>query len=639
MHRRIQQNLRVGCALTLLCVAANVCAGETPEAEVRLLANEIYIGESVDIHVTIKNTKNPSAPDMSAFNADFGVAFIGDQSLNQSSVFIVNGRKSENQTFGHVYGYRLTPKKAGDFTLPAPVFTIDGQKIAAPTAQLHVQAPDKQDQVIVELDVSKPRVYPTQSFDVLLRILVKPLPGAEKNTDPLSPLARQPPHIDLNWVDLPDGLSSGDRNQWLRSFVTDTGIGFTLNNVTNARGFFNDAAVLSLQNGRATRTGLDGSKIEYFVYELKRTITAEKAGSYTFGPASVKGTFADAVTGRRNFSGHRYVAFSPAQVVEVRDVPTPRPATFSGGIGNYRVSASANPTTLRVGDPLTYVLEIQKTPNSGSLDLVSAPDLTANEKIAAEFDIIDKAPTGEVKNDVKKFSYGLRPKKAGVGLPALTLTVFNPDTEKFSELTTAPIALNITQTAQVNAGELVGALPSSQTQEIKSRAQGIFQNVTDVSEIRDQHVNATLYAALSIGAWMLFGALTFVVGNWRRKSGDVVWQRRSRARRAAEQSLNEARSALKDSRNKDALKGIRDAIVGLIADMRNIPAAGMTSHEADAALSSAGVAGQSKQDAVRLLESIEAAEYGSAFSLNVGEMIANAEKLIAQLHRELEARA
>ena len=623
----------------LFCACAALHAGETPEAEVRLLANEIFIGESVDMHVTIKNTKNPSAPDMSAFNNDFSVAYIGDQSLNQSSVFIVNGRKSENQTFGHVYGYRLTPKKAGDFTTPAPVFNIDGQKIAAPAAQLKVQAPDKQDQVVLELDVSKTKLYPTQSFDVTLRILVKPLPGTEKASDPLSPLVRQPPHIDANWVDIPEGLSSGDRNQWLRSFVTETGIGFTLNNVANSRGFFNDAAVLSLSNGRATRTGLDGSKIEYWVYELRRTFTAEKAGSFTFGPASVKGTFADAVAGRRNFSGHRYVAFSPSQTVDVREVPAPRPATYSGGIGNYRFAASANPTTLRVGDPLTYTLEIQKTPNSGSLDLISAPDLSANPKMAADFDIIDKAPTGDVKGDVKKFAYGLRPKRAGASLPAMTLTVFNPETEKFSDLTTEPIALNITQTAQVNAGELVGALPSAQTQEIKSRAQGIFQNVTDVRETGDQHVNATLYAILSGGAWLLFGALSLVVGNWRRKSSDLVWQRRSRARRVSEQNLSDARAAQRESRAKDALKSIRDALVGLIADMRNIPAAGMTSHEADAALSAAGISSQPKQDAVKLLESIEAAEYGSAGALNIDEMIANTEKTIAALHRELEARS
>src|SRR5439155_27156769 len=120
-----------------------------------------------------------------------------------------------------------------------------------------------------------------------------------------------------------------------------------------------------------------------------------------------------------------------------REVPSPRPATFSGGIGSYNVNATANPTTLRVGDPLTLTLDVQRQVGSGALELISAPDLSANEKLAADFDIIDKAPTGEVKGDVKHLSYGQRPKRAGASIPALPMTVLNRETERFADLSTA----------------------------------------------------------------------------------------------------------------------------------------------------------------------------------------------------------
>ena len=42
---------------------------------------------------------------------------------------------------------------------------------------------------------------------------------------------------------------------------------------------------------------------------------------------------------------------------------------------------------------------------------------------------------------MKRFEYALRPKRAGVGIPALAVSVFNPDTEEFSEIATKPIAL------------------------------------------------------------------------------------------------------------------------------------------------------------------------------------------------------
>ena len=137
-----------------------------------------------------------------------------------------------------------------------------------------------------------------------------------------------------------------------------------------------------------------------------------------------------------SYTGRRLVAVAPAVTVEVREVPAPRPATYCGGIGNYSLAASASPTALRVGDPLTLTLAIERGQGSGSLDLISAPDLAANSQLAADFEILDKNPTGRKDGEAKRFEYALRPKRAGVDIPSLAVTVFNPDTEKFSEITT-----------------------------------------------------------------------------------------------------------------------------------------------------------------------------------------------------------
>ena len=117
------------------------------------------------------------------------------------------------------------------------------------------------------------------------------------------------------------------------------------------------------------------------------------------------------------YSGRRLVAIAPSVAVVVREVPVPRPATFCGGIGGYRLAASASPKSLRVGDPLTLTLDIERGTGSGSLDLISAPDLTANPRIAADFEILDKSPTGRSGGEAKRFEYALRPKRAGVEIP------------------------------------------------------------------------------------------------------------------------------------------------------------------------------------------------------------------------------
>jgi len=622
--------------VVLLLLTAQARGAEEPEIAVEASAAEVFIGESVDYVVELRNVKTPTAPDLSALRGDFEVASLGDESHNQSSTFIINGTVTQQTSFGHAYRFRLTPKRTGSLTIAAPTVTVDGKTIAGRALPLSVVAPDAQDLVVPEIKSNRPRVYPTQPFEVTLRVLVRPLPD-NPDRDPLGPLRRRPPHLEVNWVDPPAGLTGDDKARWLQSHLADNGVGFTLNEfTTRTLSFFegSPAAVFNLYQGRESRNGLDGRPVNYFVYELKRTLTAEKSGTYALGPALVKGTFVDGVDGS-SYSPRRLVAVAPAVRVEVRDVPTPRPATYCGGIGNYHLAASATPTALRVGDPLTLALDIERQAGSGSLSQISAPDLGANARLAADFEIVDRNPTGRSEGEVKRFEYALRPKRAGVGIPALAVTVFNPDSEAFSEIAAQPIALTVSAASRVGAGDLVGALGGTGTPQIRSRAQGIFQNVTDPSELSDERVNVAALAGVAAGSWLAVGCLMAVVSAHRRKSGDRVWQRRRFARRTAERRLAEARKDLAEGRSRDALRAVRSAVVGLVADMRDIVAEGLTTSEADAALAQTSVSTDERAVVLRLLEAIESAEYGSGVGSEASVLIERAAVLIPGLARQL----
>src|SRR5262249_32769119 len=153
-----------------------------------------------------------------------------------------------------------------------------------------------------------------------------------------------------------------------------------------------------------------------------------------------------------------------------------------------------------------------------------------------------------------------------------------------------------------------GSLAGSGTPEIRSQAQGIFQNVTDLSELSDQRVNVVVLAEVTAGLWCAVGCMIAVVTSHRRNSGDVARQRRRRARRAAERRLAEARTALGEGRSMDAFRAIGAALVGLIADMRNMVAEGLTVSEADAVLVQTPVPAAERAAVLRLLEAIESAE-------------------------------
>jgi hypothetical protein len=604
-----------------------------PEVEAQA-ERETYLGESLQYQVVIRNVDGPPAPDLSALDADFNVAATGDAPRNQHMEIINNGRRSVHQEFCHIYAYKLTPKRAGQLSIPAPVVKIGGKSYAGPARSVRVIGPEKQDAVLMEIVTSKPRVYPTQSFDVTLRILVKPLPGSDTK-DPVANL-KSAPKLMVNWAEtVPEGLKSNEVKEWLVPLLSQTGRGFSINSIVSQdsfRSIFDEAqaAVFSLYTGREKRPGADGIAINYFVYELTRKFSAEKRGSHTFGPASVKGVFVDGDAGRRVY------AMAAPKTVEVRGVLTPRPGHFSGGIGAHQVAASAAPVTLRVGDPLTLILEVKRLSGAGSLDLVSAPDLSQLPAIADDFEIIDKAPVGQTSGDVKRFSYGLRPKHPGVGIPALTVSFFDPEQEKFTELSTLPIKLDVSKAAERKVGDVGLVPPVAASREIRNIEQGVFQNIEDLALIRDERVSPSAYIAAVLGMGAAFGALYFASVILRRRAGDSAWVRRQNAWREAQAHLEAARIALAAKRNADAVKALRSGVLGFIADMLNLPVAGMTAADAGRAL--ATVENTVARQVFGLLQELEAAEYGSAAQGGIAELVADAEKLLPQLRRQLEGR-
>jgi hypothetical protein len=614
--------------LSLMITPFSSADEQQPEIRVGISAEEIFVGETIDYQVEIRNTETPSAPDVSTLQEQFKVTPNGDHSRNQSTTLIVNGRVSEETVLSHVYLYRLTPTVAGELLIPSIKVVIDGKELASRPLSLRVLDAEVQDLVIAEIETDRQTIYPTQPFTVSVKVLIRPLPESDE-----SPL--------LNWVDLPAGLASGGTSEWLQPLMSQNDTGFRINEISASSGSFfggSRPAVFELPQARETRNGLDGQPINYFSYELTRQFVPEKTGRYEFGPALVKGTFVEGLNGQE-FRGRRIVAIAPAVSVEVREVPSPRPATFTGGIGEYLVAASANPVRLRVGDPLTLNLEFARGSQAGSLELISAPDLSAIPEIVENFEIIDKAPTGRVDGDIKKFAYGLRPKRAGVSLPALNLTNFDPTTEAFTEISTEPVELEVAEASSLSIDELVGAISPSGNKEIRKSDSGIFQNITDLAELQDDHVGLTDWLPVVGGLWCLSLCSVAGVIVHRRRSNDAVGQRRSQARKMAQSRLATVSQFEKDGKSREALRQIRAALVGVVADTQNQVVEGLTAADVRRILQDVGVSEVDQHAANQLLETIEGTEYGGVDSVNVTSSLEIATKLIDSISPVLQRRS
>ena len=620
-------------ALTLMLVTQTLYA-EPPELVCSVSEKEVYVGESLTYQVDVQNAENPSAPDTTALNERFSVEFIGDQSMNQSSMMFINGRVTQSSQFSHVYQYRLIAKTPGTFRIPAVTVSIDGKTITSNAVPVRILDIPTQDTVVTEIIPSQSKVYPTQGFSIKLRILVKPID--DFGVDPmrtLKQMRQNPPSIQLTWLKSPDGVRATEEvSDWLQPLISRNNAGFSINDVSGRAGFLErqKLVVFDLGNGREKRDGLDGISIDYFVYELERKFISEKPGTYTFGPVVVKGTFET-----------RTITIAPPVTVRVLEIPTPRPANFIGGIGDYHISATATPSKLRVGDPMTLNLQFSPGKNSGSLDLISAPDLSALPEISEQFELVDKSPVGKVEGSSKKFAFALRPKRSGVSIPALSLSTFDPAAESFVDIVTQPIPISVEEaSSSIGGGDLVGSIGGNKsTSEIKSRSEGIFHNITDVSQVRDQRLD--LHSGLKWvgGLWLWTGVAIASLVAWRRQSSDVERLRRVSGRRNALSRLADAEGLLSQGQSKESLREVRAAIFGLVADTGNGIAEGMTTMDVSTAMKAAGVANEDLVRMQLLLERIESAEYGASDIADATLLVSEATELLHRVSPLLERRS
>ena len=363
-----------------------------------------------------------------------------------------------------------------------------------------------------------------------------------------------------------------------------------------------------MNSGRETRKDLEGNEVEYFVYELTRSFVANRTGTFTFDNASVKGVF---VTGEKDgeYQGRRIVAIAPSIVVEVKDVPTDRPDNYTGGIGQYQMSASATPTSLRVGDPLTLSLEFAQGKQGGSLDLLSPPNLRLLQELVDDFEIVDSNPTGRLEGNTKKFSFALRPKRPGVNIPAIKLSSFDPEREEFSEIGTPPIALKVTEASILGSNEIVGAISSKPSVAMKQSGEGIFGNVTDPSLVRDDRPRWQGPLGVLVSVWSLSVAGIFAILLGRRKDRSPAAEKKSRAKQNAMTVLQKAR--LQTDNPKEAIRLVRMAILGLVADSQGRSGDGMTKADLQNALERTSANGDDRNEWMRLLDDIDSMEYGA----------------------------
>ncbi len=579
-----------------------------------------FVGETVQYAVALVNCPDSAQPVVGSGDG-FELTFA-HKSQQTRSVIDERGRRDEHRM---TFVYRLKLTREGTHTIPAPTVDIDGDTLRGPPRTV-VAEKNEQDWLILEASASSTEVVRQDTFELRLDIFVRDVPE-QGDTDPLT-VQNGDAELDLPWLAVPEGLGAGDLQAWARGHLSASRRrGFR---IAQFKGTFFDGAPTFLPKAeRVRRKGLDGREHGYHRYRLTLPLKALRAGTYRLPSVTMRAMVANRAVvresrfGRRQggLEGRKYVAFADGPVVTVRDAPTEgRPATYTGGVGAFTIRATAAPTTLKVGDPLTVTILVE---GDAGLEDVGALALADQPEIASRFKVYEDRPTGEVSGRTKRFVHSMRPLAADVdAVPPIEFSYFDGAEKVYKTLRTDPIPLEVREAEKLDLTEVVVNEPDAGRTELTERAGGIFANRTDVDGLGNERVRPMRWFGAVGGMAALYAALAFALGWVRRRNADPAAVRRRGAFAAA-------RARLADEASLDA---IHAAFAEVTARVRDVPAEGLTARDVGAFTRAMGDEALASEIET-LLGACEAAQFGGASAGDVGRLRSQASELLDRLER------
>jgi hypothetical protein len=269
------------------------------------------------------------------------------------------------------------------------------------------------------------------------------------------------------------------------------------------------------------------------------------------------------------FSRYNYkdvpVKLSSAPVkINVKPLPPDnQPASFTGAVGNFTVSASIDKTALSTDDAATLTFKIT---GSGNLKLIGAPKVN----FPAELGVYDPqvADTITSRNPAitgnKIFTYSMNPQAPGdFVIPSIAFAYYDAATGTYKEQKTAPIKVHVTK-GKNYTGNIAGrkTLPG---------------DIHDIYRAKIEMGNNTPLVS-KFWYWLLYiigiAVVTVLLFLNRRKEeyeGNQALFKNKKANKVAWKRLATARKLLPQQQHKEFYEEISKAIWLYLSDKLSIP--------------------------------------------------------------------
>jgi len=433
-------------------------------ARVRVFAQadtseDIYVGESFGYHVTIDGDNKAGQVDLTPL-AKYNPQSIGNRDVSQTSISIINGRTTQKVTKRYVMSYSLTVNRPGRIQLPSITVTLGGKSYQTNPVEVNILKPGTTDQLDLEVTLSERQCYVGQPVIMTVKFYISADIGDFRFNIPVFT-------SDSFYLEEPD-ISDPRAKEY---------------NLGNG-------IIVHVSQYRTVHNGKDSILLSF-----SKVLIPKHSGQIEMSPASVS---ADVAVGRarprdsffEDFFGSRkkYKRFMvSSQPLKLAVLPLPeegKPSGFYGLVGQYTIEASATPTKVSVGDPITLTIKIG---GGKYLKPVRWPAIEEIPELANNFKIPSEKASPVVENGYKIFTQTIRANNDKVDeIPAIPLAYFDADKGKYNVAKTEPIKLDVSPTEILTNADLEGLDFAPVNKEVEAIKKGLSANYEGLDALTNQ---------------------------------------------------------------------------------------------------------------------------------------------------------
>ena len=532
---------------------------------------------------------------------DFDVVW-GPQKGSMSSTNIVNGKRTSSHQ--ETVTYLLQPKQTGKFTIAAATANVDKQDVSSSTLQIEVVASQQQAQS--QGGSSSQQNQQGQQNQTQPRDNDPAVTGTVSNQDIFLRLS-------LNKTNVVKGEPI---TATLKIYTRTDIAGFEDIKFPTFNGFWSKETV-SVSNLEFNRENVNG--VIYNSALLRQyVLIPQQTGTLTIDPAemvcqlrvrtssgsplSIFDDFFDQYqTIRKRIS-------TPTIQVKVRNLPAGAPASFAGGVGDFKVTARLSKDGIKSNEAASLIVTIS---GNGNLSMLEAPKVS----FPPDFEVYDLKSTDKTSasgtSGSKTFEYPFIPRSHGdFTIPSIEYSFYDNAHGKYVTTSTGDIPVTIEKGEEIAGGGVV--MPGSNRQGVRSLTEDIRYIALGDGKLKSKDAffaGSLLFYVLLMLLTLFFFLLSIILRRRQERRADVAGSKNRRANKMARTRLKLAEDYLHKNLSGAYYEELHKALMGYVSDKLLIPAADLSKETIGDKLRERGVRDESIAKLTALIDQCEFARY------------------------------